>query len=763
MAKAGENNKRESVALARTLGGFDATMIGVGAMIGAGIFVLTGIAAGVAGPALLLAFLLNAIMTSFTAASYAELGSAFPSAGGGYLWVKQALSPFFGFLSGWIDWFGHSVACSLYALGFGHYAADLLHRIGFYPVSVDTEVVAVTLAVAITLLFAYINFQGASETGKVGNIVTLAKIGILGLFVAFGFWGMLQQGDWTSRFQPFFPTGIGGVAMAAGLTTIAFQGYEVIAQCGEEIREPKRNLPRATFASIAVVVLIYLGVAFVALGAVQSPDPSITTWNFLAQFRETAIVEAARQLMPLGAFVLIVGGLMSTMSALNATIYSSSRVSFAMGRDRNLPPLFGQVHPKRRTPHWAILISGALVVFMAVALPVKSVASAADIMFLLLFMMVNVTAIRMRRLRPDLDRGFKIPLVPLVPILGIVSQLLLIAYLFRLSPEAWYVGGLWIGSGLIFYVAYASRTEPMKEPFKIIHQEIVSTKRYSVLIPVADERQARLLGVLASAVAKEKDGEIFALHVVRVPRQLGITDGRFFLKQGKPILESVIAEAKALDVPVNTMIRFGRDVAQAIIDTARERDSNLMLLSWLGSTSTQGKAFGSVIDAISKTPPCDLAMIRFREREEPQRILVPTAGGPNSSLALELAISQAREYERERGIKPHITALYVARGGKRSSMELGERTLARVIAPYEYPLEPRVVSAPGFLEGILQEAEQHNLVVLGATEGAFFEQLLFGALPAQVAQQCSKTVMIVKRYQGPVKSWIQRRFIATQG
>ncbi len=763
MAKATENNKRESVTLARTLGGFDATMIGVGAMIGAGIFVLTGIAAGVAGPALLLAFLLNALMTSFTAASYAELGSVFPNAGGGYLWVKQALSPLFGFLSGWITWFGHSVACSLYALGFGHYAADLLSRVGLYPAFVKTETLAITLAIATTVLFTYINLQGVSETGKVGNILTLAKIGILGLFVGFGLRAMLQQGDWTSKFQPFFPAGIGGVVMAAGLTTIAFQGYEIIAQCGEEIREPKRNLPRATFTAIGIVVLIYLGVAFVALGAVQSPDPTITTWDFLAQHEETAIIEAARQLMPLGAFVLILGGLMSTMSALNATIYASSRVSFAMGRDRNLPPLFGQVHPKRRTPQWAILVSGSLVAFMAAALPVKSLATAAGIMFLLLFMMVNVTAIRMRRLRPDLDRGFKIPLMPLVPILGIVSQSLLIVYLFRLSPEAWYVGGLWIVSGLIFYVAYASRTEPMKEPFKIIHQEIVSTKRYSVLIPVADDRQARLLGVLASAIAKDKDGEIFALHVVRVPRQLGITDGRFFLKQGKPILESVIAEARALDIPVNTMIRFGRDVSQAIIDTARERDSNLMLLSWLGSTSTQGKAFGSVIDAISKTPPCDLAMIRFREREEPQRILVPTAGGPNSSLALELAISQAREYEREKGMKPHVTALYVARGGNPRLMELGERILARVIAPYDYPIEPKVVSAPGILEGILQHAEEHNLVVLGATEGGFFEQLLFGALPAQVARECSKTVMIVKRYQGPVKSWIQRRLLATQG
>ncbi len=762
MAQSAGGNSQESVALARTLGAFDATMIGVGAMIGAGIFVLTGIAAGVAGPALIIAFLLNAIMTSFTAASYAELGSVLPNAGGGYLWIKQSLSPLLGFLSGWITWFGQSVACSLYALGFGHYTADLLSRLGLSPTFVHTDVLAVALAVVITALFTFINLRGISETGKVGNILTLAKIAILGLFVGFGLLSMLRQGDWPSKFQPFFPTGLSGVVMAAGLTTIAFQGYEIIAHLGEEVREPKRNLPRATFAAIAVVVFIYLGVAFTALGAVNPTVPGMSTWDFLARFEETAIIEAARQLMPLGAFALILGGLMSTMSALNATIYASSRVSFAMGRDRNLPPLFGQVHPKRHTPQWAILISGTLVALIAVALPVKSVASAADVMFLLLFMMVNITVIRMRRLRPDLDRGFKIPLMPLIPILGIVSQILVIVFLFRLSPEAWYVGGLWIVAGLVFYATYASRTEPMKEPFKIIHQEIVTTRRYSILIPVADELHAHLLGTVAAPIARDKDGEIFALHVVRVPRQLGITDGRFFLKQGKPILESVIQEAKTLDVPVNTMIRFGRDVGQAIVDTARERDSNLILLGWLGATSSEGKAFGSVIDTVSKSPPCDVAMIRFRKREALRRILVPMAGGPNATLALELAISQAREYERENGVRPHITALYVAQGRDPRLVDMGKRILARATEHYDYLIESQVVSAPTIVEGILQQATEANLVVLGATEGRVFEQLLFGALPERVARECPKTVMIVKRYQGPVKSWLQRLLLTAE-
>ena len=160
--------------------------------------------------------------------------------------------------------------------------------------------------------------------------------------------------------------------------------------------------------------------------------------------------------------------------------------------------------------------------------------------------------------------------------------------------------------------------------------------------------------------------------------------------------------------------------------------------------------------SVSKNPPCDLAMVRFRQREELREILVPVGGGPNSSMALELAVMQAREYSRENGFQPHITALYVVRGDDRRLVELGNRILAKAIAPFDYPIEPRVVPAPSILEGILRQTEESNLVVIGASEEGFFEQLLFGAMPERVARECSKTVMIVKRYQGPVKSWIHR-------
>ena len=357
------------VRLAREMTTLDATLIGVGAMIGAGIFVLIGIAAGVAGPGLILTFILNGIIALLTAMSYAELGSCYHDAGGGYLWVKEGLPKWNGFLSGWMSWFAHAVACALYALGFGAYFEHVLHEFNILMPHWGFFSPQKILAVATALLFGYINFRGASETGKIGNLVTIAKIIILFIFIGFGLELILRNGDWQTTFSPFLPNGTGGVFKAMGLTFIAFQGFEVIAQSSEEIKNPRKNIPRAVFLSLVIVVPIYIMVAIVALGTVQ-PPAGVTRWDFLAQQKEIALVNVARNFFIGGGVLILIGGLISTISALNATIYSSSRVAFAMGRDRNFPTFFSKVHPTKFTPHWAIMVSLVIIVVMAVSLPI---------------------------------------------------------------------------------------------------------------------------------------------------------------------------------------------------------------------------------------------------------------------------------------------------------------------------------------------------------------------------------------------------------
>ncbi len=786
------------VTLARTLTGFNATMIGLGAMIGAGVFVLTGIAAGEAGPAAIIAFALNGIVTTFTAFSYAELASSIPEAGGGYAFVKRVFPGVLGFTSGWMLWFAYTVACSLYAVGFAGYFIELL-EVYFPPIygalvgviSRGHAVSAITFA--ITSFFITINVLGADVTGKAENVITLAKVAVLGLFIAFGLGALFRSPELArANFTPLFPKGLGGVAAAMGLTFIAFEGYDLIATVSEEIKNPTRNIPIATFVSLGAAVIIYLFILWVSIGAVDATrfgevynklpsqlpaefnphvldpaDPALNTvWEILGIYKETGIVRAAENFMPsVGVLIIVFGGLLSTMSALNATVLASSRVAFSMGRERMLPSRFAIIHPVHRTPHIAVLATGFILAGMAVTLPIEVVGSGASLLFLLSFVLVNVSAIIIRRSEPELQ-GFKTPLFPLLPILGIVSNSALAIYQFTFQPMAWYISLGWVAVGLVIYYTYTTRLEAVEVvPSElIVHEEVLAVKEYSVLLPVANEKQAHQLSILGAAIAKERDGEVLALHVVRLPVQLSLSEVRYFLAQGKPLMEAVIQEARPFDVPVHTMIRVGRHIASAILDTARQRDSNLIILGWPGYTESQDVAFGRIIDLLAKNPPCDIAVVRFRRREAPHRILIPTAGGLHTRLAIDLAIAQARQYERQHPEQyPAITLLYVMPEDANSGTTARRYELLRSLgAGFDYPLEALVVTAPDAVTGILREAEKHNLVIMGATEERLFEQRLFGSISERVAHECTKTVIVVKRYRGPVRSWLRRLLLPGQ-
>lgn len=311
------------VSLSRELTFFDITMIGIAGMIGAGIFALTGIASGIAGPAILLVFLFNGIIATFTGLSYAELGSAIPEAGGSYIWVREAMGDLMGFVAGWCDWAAHTIACSLYAITFGAFISEMI--LNFFKI--PQKDVQVLSALAVVTLLTYINYLGAKESGRFGGFITMFKIVVLVIFGAFGFYKTVTAPNWISSFQPLLPNGWIGVLTAMGLTYIAFEGYEIIVQSGEEVKNPEKNIPKAIITSLWVVVAIYILVAFALIGCVKANVPS---WMYLGELKEYGLIRVADQIMPFGKVLIMAGGIVSTISAMNATIYSSSRVSFAM-------------------------------------------------------------------------------------------------------------------------------------------------------------------------------------------------------------------------------------------------------------------------------------------------------------------------------------------------------------------------------------------------------------------------------------------------
>jgi len=769
---AGDRDHKPTTELARDMGLMHVTMIGVGAMIGAGIFVLTGLAAGVAGPALLLVFGFNGLVTGLTAMSYAELGSCFPEAGGGYLWVKEALPQPNGFLSGWISWFAHAVACSLYAVAFGAFAVDLLHIGGIDVAKVVPSLfgtaphllAAKLIAVIITLLFVYINFRGAKETGQAESFVTIVKIIVIAMFIGFGcyaiFAGKLVE-PWQSHFAGFFQKGFKGIVVAMGLTFIAFEGYEIIAQCGEEVKDPKRNIPRSIFLSLLIVVPIYILVAFVALGAVNPPGGG-PSFEYLGANGEMAMIEAAEHFMlgRVGRIIFLIGGLFSTMSALNATIYSSSRVSFAMGRDHNLPGIFAKIHSRKRTPHPAIFISGALIIAMAVALPIEDIASATDAMFLLLFVFVNLAVINLRKNRPDLDRGFKVPLFPFIPILATFLNLFLAVFLFLYRPLGVWVCIGYITLGIFIYYGYSRGKEFTAKAVPVVHTEqpVVHPEQrpFHILVPVANENTVEQLQRFAVKIAEAHNADITVLNVIRVPAQLPPSEGRQYLSSARKLLNQAIHIAEEKSIPVYSLVKMTHNIPKAIVETCTERKIDLMVLGWEGEKSAQNRVFGTIIDEIILNTVCDIALVcRPPARDaEIKRVLIPVSSIKYALLSLKIAealikdknmpivLFHATHHDDIRGIKEKYEAEL-----KKHDDE---------IDPERYQVMVRKTHR--FVEAIQDETSNHDMIIMGAPQEGLVRRALFGDVPVEIARKIEAPIILTKKYDGHVKSWFQKFF-----
>lgn len=424
-----------------SLGLLDATMVGIGAMIGAGIFVLTGLAAETAGPAAVLVFGLNGGVTLFTALSYAELASAIPRNGGGYAYVRETFSGAVSFVMGWTRWFTYMAAGGLYALGFSSNFVEFVHL--YAPSAPDLPIV---YALGIIVIFVTLNALSTEASGGAETVITLLKIAILGVFVAFGVFAVE-----TATFEPFFPVdgGASTVLPAMGLTFIAFQGYDLIATVTEEVEEPRKNIPRAIFLSLAATVVIYLLVVVVAIGTLGAEQ--------LGAAGETAVAQAAESFMPsfpligTGAALITFGAVFSTVSALNAVIIGSSRVAFAMGREGQLPLRLGQLHPRFGTPFVAVLASAVVMLLAVVLVPIRVIGNLASLFSLLGFVVVNLAVIRLRRQKPDLSRPFSIPYYPIPPILGILLNLLLSWFI---PVRTWVIAVTWLVVGGMVYLGW---------------------------------------------------------------------------------------------------------------------------------------------------------------------------------------------------------------------------------------------------------------------------------------------------------------------
>jgi amino acid transporter len=593
--------------LVRSLALLDILMVGVAAMVGGSIFVLTGPAIGLAGSAVIVAFIINAIITLFTAMAYAELGSAMPEAGGGYLWVREGLPRPNAFISGWMAWLAHIIAGSLYAVSFASFLTGLLEMMNVSHDLVLLNIIPLDkfIAVVSIAVFTYINIKGTSETGKTGDIVTIIQLGLIITLIAAGLWVMSGNPNWKMNFSNFAPMGIGGVVAAMGLTFIAFEGYEVIVQTGEEVKNPRRNIPRAIFISLGVVVTLYCLIAFVSIGAIF--PAGIESWKFIGENGELGIMKAAELLAPYGAFIVLVGGLISTLAALNATTFSSARVAFAMGRNYNMPYQLSAIHRKNKTPYVAILISGIIMAIMAYGLPLAQIAVAAGVIFLLLFTQVNMAVITIRRIYGDkLEYGFKTPFFPVIPIIGIFLKLGLAIFLLFTQPLSWAITVVWVVIGFLVYRLYTFRKEIDHYAPIVTSEGDLERKEYRILIPYTPEDPDRLLKY-AIRVAKENFGEINILRVITVPKQTPLSAGTGYAETARKSFEPLDKIMDKENILNHYLVRISHNASEAILATVEEQKIDLLITDF--ETFRNSKKIQTILT-------CDVLAILSEGNEE---------------------------------------------------------------------------------------------------------------------------------------------------
>jgi amino acid transporter len=620
--------------LVRSLSLLDITMVGIASMIGGAIFVLVGPAMSQAGPSLMIAFLINGLITVFTALTYAELGSAIPEAGGGYKWIREGLPRPNAFISGWMSWFAHMIAGSLYAVAFGSFFGHLMVKAGV-PDGYSGFPLEKIIAVVAIVLFTYINIKGVSGTGKIGNAITISQLVIIFSLIIAGIIAMtFSHYGWQNNFQDFFPNGSIGIVIAMGLTFIAFEGYEIIVQTGEEVKNPKKNIPRAIFISLGVVTTLYVVFTFVFIGGLNPTEIGKSAWKFIGDYGALGIVESAKYLLPFGALIVLVGGIVSTLSALNAVTFSSSRVAFAMGRQYNLPEIFSSIHAKYHTPHLAIIVSGFIMLIFAILLPLEQIALVASVMFLFLFAQVNMAAITIRRLYgKKLDYGFKTPFFPIIPLAGIFANLGLSIYLLIYNPLSWLIAIIWIIIGFSVYKIYTIKKELEHYAPLISSEGPQERKEYRIMI-VFNKKTIDKLEKIAQAISKEKDGEIVFLNVVTVPIQIPLSLASGFAEPATKSFEDLKIFLPQ-SIQYRYLVRLSHDTTEAILATVEEQGINLLLMDFYDLRSNR---------KLLSLTTCDILGVNIKKTfdEELGNVVVSYDKGRHSNLGLEIANSLSK-------------------------------------------------------------------------------------------------------------------------
>lgn len=460
-------------------------------------------------------------------------------------------------------------------------------------------------------------------------------------------------------------------------------------------------------------------------------------------------------LFPLGGMLLVtLAAIFSSTSALNATLFSSARVSFAMSRDGFLPQAFSKLS-KRKVPSFALFFSAIILLVVAILLPVEDVAAAADIMFLLIFMLINISVIRIRKTMGDeMHYGYIMPFFPLIPIVALISQLVLAVLLFEMSPAAWVSAGLWILAGISMYYAY-SKSHGKKRAQKSVleYNKATDKRKYRVMIPI---RSGGISGDLVKYVQRLVwvwHGELQLTRIITIAHYATDEAAHERLAPNQDLIECA-KKSVDIDIPISTIVARSDTAARGIVDNIHDYNTNMVVLGWKGFTNKPGYEMGNTIDRVIETAPCNIMIIKPGEEglhtgKAIKRILMPTTGLQHSLLATKIAISLLDDSEES------MLTIFNVNSRNETKQNIMRRLQPIITEMGNIPIKVKIVDSTDIVGEILAESEKHDMLIIGAPNEGALNQMLFGKLSEKIAAECKKTVILAKKDLG-MRSWIRR-------
>lgn len=449
--------------LSKTLGATSITAMGIGAIIGAGIFVLTGTAAAqFAGPGIMLSFVLGGIACAFVGLCYSELAAMLPVCGSSYTYTYATLGEIFAWIIGWDLILEYAVSNVAVAVGFGAYLKEQFATFGLdLPDKWSTPVWAGGAftgsyfnvpAFLVVMILTVLLVRGIKESAGANNVMVVVKLFAIAVFLAVG-GALVHPANW----HPFAPSGFAGILAGGAIIFFTYIGFDSVSTAAEECGNPQRDVPIGIIASLVVCAVLYVGVALVLLGML----PFGTFASGRAADAPVAYALKALGAHPVYLTIIVVGALMGMLSSLLVFQYGQTRIWFAMSRDRLLPGVFSAVHPRFQTPHWSSWIAGLVVAIPSGLIDIGDAADLSNIGTLFAFVLVSVGVIVLRRTQPDRPRGFRVPLVPLFPV---ISVILCGGLMTGLTVVTWARFFGWLAIGMVIYLLYSRKRSEFARP-----------------------------------------------------------------------------------------------------------------------------------------------------------------------------------------------------------------------------------------------------------------------------------------------------------